>query len=150
MIPRFRMSVSEQLSNFLTIRCVLSGVGELGTEKELPLRHSPGRCALSRQASYLDGDWCARRYFQWWRRVEWLSAITRIRRYRLHPSGVTEEGAPPRQWWLEKTLVKGRPDKEQGDLALGKALWSPKTSKDGGDIYRAMRDVRLGSRSASH
>lgn len=27
--------------------------------------------------------------------------------------------------WIEKTLVKGRPTREGGDRALGRALWSP-------------------------
>jgi predicted RNA-binding protein with PUA-like domain len=45
-------------------------------------------------------------------------------------------------YWIEKTNVKGRPDRQQGDFAVGKALWSPQASKRGSDIYRFMRDIR--------
>lgn len=46
--------------------------------------------------------------------------------------------------WIEKTIVKGRSDREQGQHALGKALWSPQKSKSGGDIYAKMRAVKPG------
>lgn len=48
------------------------------------------------------------------------------------------------QWWIEKTLVRGRPTREAGEFSLGRALWSPQRSKGGADIYRFMRDVRAG------
>lgn len=54
----------------------------------------------------------------------------------------TTDGAP--RFWVEKTLVSGRVDRLQGDHALGKALWSPQTSKDGRQIYRSMTHVREG------
>jgi MoxR-like ATPase len=41
--------------------------------------------------------------------------------------------------WIEKTIVHGRPDRESGDYALGKALWSPEKDKRDADIYRFMR-----------
>jgi hypothetical protein len=34
------------------------------------------------------------------------------------------EEAP--RWWVEKSLVRSRADRQQGNYALGKALWSPK------------------------
>lgn len=46
--------------------------------------------------------------------------------------------------WIEKTLVKGRDDRESGEHALGKAIWSPQKSKSGGDIYANMRSVKAG------
>ena len=46
--------------------------------------------------------------------------------------------------WLEKAIVSGRHDKEEGDYALGKALWSPQRDKRGADIYRNMRLARRG------
>jgi hypothetical protein len=46
--------------------------------------------------------------------------------------------------WIEKTHVKGRPDREVGEYSLGQALWSPQRSKDGKDIYRFMREVQPG------
>jgi hypothetical protein len=46
--------------------------------------------------------------------------------------------------WIEKTIVKGRADREQGEHRLGSALWSPQKSKSGGDIYKNMRAVRDG------
>ena len=54
-----------------------------------------------------------------------------------------ESGAEP--WvWIEKTLVKGRADREQGEHRLGSALWSPQKSKSGVDIYKNMRALREG------
>lgn len=46
--------------------------------------------------------------------------------------------------WLEKTIVSGRRDREEGNYALGRALWSPQRDKRGADIYRNMRLVRKG------
>ena len=46
--------------------------------------------------------------------------------------------------WIEKTLVKDRPDREHGEHMLGKALWSPQRAKNGADIYKNMREVREG------
>ena len=48
------------------------------------------------------------------------------------------------KYWVEKTLVQGRPDRESGDHALGSALWSPKRASDDRDIYRLMRFVQPG------
>lgn len=65
------------------------------------------------------------------------------------PEGAEEDGqeAPsplgPR-CWVEKTIVRGRTDRESGEYALGQALWSPKHDKRGGDIYRFMREVKVG------
>ncbi len=47
-------------------------------------------------------------------------------------------------FWIEKTIVKGRPDRESGDRALGKTLWSPQKDKRGADIYKNMRLVKKG------
>jgi hypothetical protein len=56
-----------------------------------------------------------------------------------------EEGTDPkRRFWIEKTLVSGREDRELGEHQLGRALWSPQRSKNGGDIYSSMRDVQPG------
>lgn len=58
---------------------------------------------------------------------------------------VTEpEQARPVRYWIEKTLVSGRPDRQSGDHAMGKALWSPQTGSDGRDTYRTMREVQAG------
>jgi AAA domain (dynein-related subfamily) len=54
-------------------------------------------------------------------------------------------GFPPeKHYWVEKTLVKGHPDREVGEFALGRALWSPQSRSDGNDIYAAVRDVQPG------
>ena len=57
-------------------------------------------------------------------------------------------GKPPissgKQFWIEKTIVRGRPDRQSGEYAVGRALWSPTTDKRGADTYRFMRDVRPG------
>jgi AAA domain (dynein-related subfamily) len=48
------------------------------------------------------------------------------------------------RFWVEKTIVKGRPDRQSGDQAVGRALWSPQKAEDGKDIYRAMLEIRPG------
>lgn len=48
------------------------------------------------------------------------------------------------RWWIEKTIVSRRPDRESGEYALGRALWSPQRDKRGADIYRFMRDIKPG------
>jgi hypothetical protein len=54
-----------------------------------------------------------------------------------------ETGTGPR-FWIEKTIVKGRQDREQGEHMLGVALWSPQKAKNGADIYSNMRAVEPG------
>lgn len=56
----------------------------------------------------------------------------------------TEATRPNRRFWIEKTIVSGRPDRENGEHGLGRALWSPQRSKSGGDIYASMRKVQPG------
>jgi hypothetical protein len=46
--------------------------------------------------------------------------------------------------WIEKTIVKGRPDRQVGPHRLGEALCSPQKSADGKDIYANMREVAPG------
>lgn len=48
------------------------------------------------------------------------------------------------KYWIEKTLVTNRHDRIEGDRALGKALWSPRRSQGGADIYSNMREVKVG------
>ena len=50
----------------------------------------------------------------------------------------------PRRYWIEKTIVSGRPDREAGEHALGRALWSPQRAAGGQDIYSTMRHVQAG------
>ncbi len=52
----------------------------------------------------------------------------------------------PQRVWLEKTIVSGRPDREEGEFALGKVLWSPQRSGGNADIYKNMRDIKPGDR----
>jgi len=49
-----------------------------------------------------------------------------------------------RNWWIEKTYVKGRPHRESGDYALGKVLWSPQTDESGKKIYENMKSIKKG------
>ncbi|QNA44667.1 McrB family protein [Lacibacter sediminis] len=49
-----------------------------------------------------------------------------------------------RKVWIEKTLVEGRNDREDGNYALGKMMWSPQKDKRGADIYSLMREVEKG------
>ncbi|RBW57447.1 AAA family ATPase [Ruegeria sp. A3M17] len=46
--------------------------------------------------------------------------------------------------WIEKTIVKDRPDRQSGEHRLGKALWSPQRNNKGHDIYSSMRLVAPG------
>jgi 5-methylcytosine-specific restriction enzyme B len=46
--------------------------------------------------------------------------------------------------WIEKTIVKGREDRNFGVRAFGKVLWSPQKDKRGADIYKNMRAVSVG------
>ena len=48
------------------------------------------------------------------------------------------------RFWVEKTLVAHRPDRQAGDHALGRALWSPQRAEGNRDIYRLMREVKPG------
>jgi hypothetical protein len=47
-------------------------------------------------------------------------------------------------YWIEKTIIRNRPDRIEGERARGKALWSPKRDKRGADIYGNMRQVTHG------
>jgi len=49
-----------------------------------------------------------------------------------------------RRFWVEKTLVKNRPDRQSGDNAVGRALWSPQLAKGERNLYRSMREVQAG------
>lgn len=51
---------------------------------------------------------------------------------------------PDRAVWIEKSLVKGRPDRQDGPHRFGEALWSPQKAKNGGDFYANMRKVAPG------
>jgi hypothetical protein len=46
--------------------------------------------------------------------------------------------------WVEKVLVANRPDRLEGEFALGKALWSPARDRSERDEYWAMREVQPG------
>lgn len=47
-------------------------------------------------------------------------------------------------YWIEKTYYKRHADRQTGDHAVGRALWSPTSSANGRDIYSNMRKVRTG------
>lgn len=47
-------------------------------------------------------------------------------------------------FWLEKTDVNGKKDRETGEYSLGNAMWSPQRDIGGADIYKFMRDVKSG------
>lgn len=55
---------------------------------------------------------------------------------------ITREVEKVPTWWIEKTYVEGNADRIEGEYALGKALWSPQSSKGGADIYHFMRDIK--------
>lgn len=60
-----------------------------------------------------------------------------------HSAAASAEGNSIR-YWVEKTLIDGRPDRQEGAFAFGKVLWSPQRTEDGRDYYRAMREVKPG------
>lgn len=47
-------------------------------------------------------------------------------------------------FWIEKSIVIGRKDRQTGERALGKALWSTQKDRRGADIYKNMRLVKKG------
>lgn len=49
-----------------------------------------------------------------------------------------------KRYWVEKTLTKNRPDRLTGPDAVGHALWSPQTSKNGAYIYSNMKEAAPG------
>lgn len=55
---------------------------------------------------------------------------------------IEQKTEPAPRVWLEKTYYKDRPHKQNGELALGKALISPQKDKRGADIYRNMRLIK--------
>jgi predicted RNA-binding protein with PUA-like domain len=46
------------------------------------------------------------------------------------------------KYWIEKTIVQGRPHRQQGDYKLGRVLWSPQTGEGGVRIYENMREIK--------
>ena len=55
-----------------------------------------------------------------------------------------DDPSPSKRVWIEKSLVKDRPDRQAGPHRLGEALWSPQRAKNGGDFYANMRRVKPG------
>ena len=44
--------------------------------------------------------------------------------------------------WIEKSYLKDREDRKNGDRSIGKAIWSPRFGKDGRDSYSNMKLVK--------
>jgi len=58
---------------------------------------------------------------------------------------VTEkQGVPNVNYWVEKTIVSGRPDREEGPYSLGRALWSPQVDRGGAKRYENMKEPKPG------
>ncbi len=62
----------------------------------------------------------------------------------LRNKGLEVKFKKKRSFWLEKTIVENRPDREAGEYSLGKALWSPQADRRGADIYSNMRVITKG------
>ncbi len=60
------------------------------------------------------------------------------------PETQGDGSAEEKRYWIEKTIVQGRSDRQSGPHRIGAALWSPQKSSDGKDIYANMRDVAHG------
>jgi hypothetical protein len=54
------------------------------------------------------------------------------------------EAAPAMIVWMEKTLVKGAPERQIGVTSMGRALVSPTRGEGNRDIYKLMREVLPG------
>ncbi len=50
----------------------------------------------------------------------------------------------PTHYWIEKSLVAGRPDRDDAEWGMGKSIWSPLTAQDGRNYYRLMHKVSPG------
>ena len=48
------------------------------------------------------------------------------------------------RYWIEKTIVRDRLDRQEGPNKIGSSLWSPQKSTDGRDIYSSMRAASPG------
>ena len=88
------------------------------------------------------------------RKVHWENRV-RFARRKLVDDGILD--GSQRGFWtirlrsnsrvfVEKCIVEGRPDRQSGEHALGKALWSPTRRIDGADIYHMMRQVQPGDK----
>ena len=73
---------------------------------------------------------------------DWGRVIGQLEKSYLKKHGLSNTRMPI--YWIEKTIVKGHPDRVTGEYALGRALWSPQRGKGGADIYRFLRDVQPG------
>lgn len=56
----------------------------------------------------------------------------------------TKDATADPRFFVEKTLVRGRSDREAGPHALGKALWSPQLGEKGARIYELMTELKPG------
>jgi hypothetical protein len=45
------------------------------------------------------------------------------------------------QFWVEKTYVKSRPDRQKGEFAFGSVLWSPQSGSELEAFSKATRPV---------
>lgn len=71
--------------------------------------------------------------------------VTWFRNHKSWSNLLGDNASPTAQrFWIEKTIVAGRPDREAGENSLGRALWSPQRSKDGKNIYSNMLEVQPG------
>jgi MoxR-like ATPase len=59
-------------------------------------------------------------------------------------TGEGEQIPKTTRFWIEKTIIRDRPDRQEGPYRLGETLWSPQRSSSGGDIYANMRDLTPG------
>ncbi|MCF8059963.1 MAG: EVE domain-containing protein [Bacteriovoracaceae bacterium] len=46
--------------------------------------------------------------------------------------------------WIEKTILKNKPERQDGDKQFSTTLFSPQAGKDGRDTYSLMRDIQIG------
>lgn len=118
---------------------IVEAFGDASTPKDLDSALASIRQGLSRESGNADFDFYDPDVRARWQKPDVIPDEEQ------QDDDTKESGtaAAPRVW-VEKTHVKGRPDRMSGDLAMGHALWSPKQSKSGGDVYRFMRDVSPG------
>lgn len=133
--------VSQRHKQMITKRYALAETAALDTESALRLIRSR---LSSEQGSNV--SFYGKRRFEWddSTQASFVASASATETSSPDDDSADEPALPRGSVWIEKTFVENRPDRQDGEYALGRMLWSPATSGNGADIYRFMRDVRPG------
>jgi hypothetical protein len=61
-----------------------------------------------------------------------------------HAGSAAETGTSEQRFWVEKTPLRDRPDRQHEQHGLGRALWAPVSGEDGDDTATVMREIEQG------